>query len=281
MDFDGKVIFISGGAGGLGLNLAKRMLQRGAQVMLGDVDEATLAAVAGALPKDSVGTVVCDMSDGASIQAAAEATLARFGKVNGIVNNAGVGAGGRLLEQTPGDFKWVVDVNLMGVVDGCRTFLPHMEATGEAGMIINIASMAGWISLGGMSAYAVSKFGVVALSEALRSELQDSPIDVAVVCPGFVQTRIHESERVRPERYGAATEGDPEIRALMDAFVTNGLPLEEAGLRIMAGLEAGEFYVFTHPEMAEAIEARHREAMAAYHRAAQRAGVSVEASESA
>lgn len=141
------------------------------------------------------------VADSVSVERAAQASYAAFGNVHVVCNNAGVAGGGGIDALSLDTWRWVLDVNLMGVLHGIRTFLPHIRAHGEGGHIVNTASMAGLQSGLGFSPYATSKFAVVALSERLAIELNPLGIGVSVLCPGFVRTRISESGRNRPARF--------------------------------------------------------------------------------
>ncbi len=152
---------------------------------------------------------LCDVADPVSVERAAEASYEAFGNVHVVCNNAGVAAAGGIDNISLDNWRWVLDVNLMGVLHGIRTFLPHIRAHGEGGHIVNTASMAGMNSGLGFSPYVASKFAVVGMSEGLAMQLKPLGIGVSVLCPGFVHTRISESGRNRPERYGPTHRPDP------------------------------------------------------------------------
>jgi len=202
----GKTAFVTGGASGIGLALGRAFAQAGMKVMLADVEADALAAAVESLR--DVGTdvrgVICDVADAASVGRAAEASYAAFGHVHVVCNNAGVAGGSGIDDISLDTWRWVLDVNLMGVLHGVHAFLPHIRAHGEGGHIVNTASMAGLQSGLGFSPYATSKFAVVAMSEGLAMQLKPLGIGVTVLCPGFVRTRISGSGRNRPERYGPA-----------------------------------------------------------------------------
>src|SRR5262249_17790824 len=165
-EFIGKAAFVTGGASGIGLALGRALAEAGCKVMLADIEK---AALDGALASFSgsgreIQGIVCDVADPASVDAAAEATFSAFGKVHILCNNAGVGARGISLD----DWRWVIDVNLMGVVNGVRAFVPHMRAHGEGGYIVNTASMAGMVNTRhGFAPYPATKYAVVGMSEGL------------------------------------------------------------------------------------------------------------------
>jgi NAD(P)-dependent dehydrogenase (short-subunit alcohol dehydrogenase family) len=167
------------------------------KVMLADVETDALATAVKSLHNvgPDVRGVPCDVSDSKNVERAAEAAYEAFGNVHVVCNNAGVGGGSGIDDISLDDWRWVLDVNLMGVVHGIRTFLPHFRAHGEGGHFVNTASMAGMISGLGFSPYGASKFAVVTMSEGLATQLKPLGIGVSVLCPGFVRTRIAESER--------------------------------------------------------------------------------------
>src|SRR5262249_21555323 len=197
-DLAGKTAFITGGASGIGLALGRAFAEGGCRVMLADIEEAALHNALRSLEGtgSDIRGVVCDVADPASVEAAAEKTIAAFGKVHILCNNAGVAGGSGIDDIALASWRWVIDVNLLGVVHGVRAFLPHMRAHGEAGHIVNTASMAGMLAAGmEYSPYAASKFAVVAMSEGLAAELKPHGIGVTVLCPGYVRTRIAEAGR--------------------------------------------------------------------------------------
>ncbi len=203
----GKVAVITGGGSGIGLAMATRFASEGMKVVLADIEKDALdAAVAGlaATGAEAIG-VPTDVADGAAVEALRDAAVDRFGTVHLLCNNAGVGTGGLSWNQSVADWEWVLGVNLWGVVHGIRAFMPILLEQGE-GHVVNTASMAGLSSPPMMAIYNVSKHAVVTLSETMFGELAmiESPVGVSVLCPGWVNTRIHEAGRNRP----GAGEGD-------------------------------------------------------------------------
>src|SRR3984957_5788331 len=249
----GKTAFVTGGASGIGLALGSAFAQAGMKVMLADIETEALAAAVESLRHSApdIRGVVCDVSDPASVERAAKASYEAFGNVHVVCNNAGVGGGSGIDNNSLDNYHWVLDVNLMGVLHGIRSFLPHIRAHGEGGHIVNTASMAGMNSGLGFSPYSASKFAVVNMSEGLAMQLAPLGIGVTVLCPGFVRTRIFDSGRNRPERYGPALTPDPasaggrllaELRRLGQA----GLDPAAVAARVLAAIRADEFNVFTH-----------------------------------
>src|SRR5712671_21138 len=207
----GKTAFVTGGASGIGLALGRAFAQAGMKVMLADVEADALAAAVKSLASfgPDVRGVTCDVADPASVGRAAEASYAAFGHVHVVCNNAGVAGGSGIDDISLDTWRWVLDVNLMGVLHGIHAFLPHIRAHGEGGHIVNTASMAGLQSGLGFSPYSTSKFAVVNMSEGLAMQVKPFGIGVSVLCPSFVRTRIGESGRNRPERYGQSRPLDP------------------------------------------------------------------------
>jgi NAD(P)-dependent dehydrogenase (short-subunit alcohol dehydrogenase family) len=233
------------------------------KVMLADVERSALDTALNELCDfgPNVRGVICDVADPDSVEGAAHATYGAFGNVHVICNNAGVAAGGGIDNISLDNWRWVIDVNLMGVLHGIRSFLPHMRAHGEGGHIINTASMAGMNGGLGFSPYAASKFAVVAMSEGLAMQLRPHGIGVSVLCPSFVRTRIGESGRNRPGRYGEAPLLDPASpAAMMVAEIARrleaGLDPADVAAKVLSAIREDELYVFTHPNMREEVDAR-------------------------
>lgn len=269
MDLKGKVAFVTGGASGIGLAMAEAFGHEGMSVMLADIEKPALeAAVAGLRAKQvRAEGVLCDVTSRDSLRAAALETIAKFGKVHVVCNNAGIGAGGVMGQVPAGDWNWVVDVNLMGVVYGTEVFTPLIESHGEGGWFVNTASMAGMVSPPGMEPYCATKFAVVAMSEGWASQLADRNIGVSILCPGFVKTRIDESRRNRPATYGADNRPAPPADA-PPSPVQSGIPPEAVGKRVVEAIKDGDLYIFTHPEFKAVTEARFNRILAAFDKSA-------------
>jgi len=273
----GKTAFVTGGASGIGQALGRAFAEAGMKVMLADIEADALAAAVDGLrgAGPAVRGVACDVADAASVERAAEATLGAFGKVHVLCNNAGVGGGTGIDAIALDTWRWVLDVNLMGVVHGIRSFLPHLRAHGEGGHIVNTASMAGLQAGLGFSPYAASKYAVVAISEGLARDLEPHGIGVSVLCPSFVRTRISDSARNRPARYGPARPPQPGSRgAAITAHLAErsraGLDPAEVAAQTLAAIRADELYVFTHPEARDEVEERFAAIRAAFDKAAAR-----------
>lgn len=271
----GKTAFITGGASGIGLAMGRAFAEAGMKVMLADIEADALADAVKSLHNvgPDVRGVVCDVADPLSVDRAATESYDAFGKVHVVCNNAGVAAGGGIDDISLDSWKWVLDVNLMGVLHGVRTFLPHMRAHGEGGHFVNTASMAGMMSGMGFSPYTASKFAVVAMSEGLAPQIKPFGIGMSVLCPGFVRTRIGESGRNRPQHYGSANAYAPDspaaaMVAMIAELIKTGLDPSEVAARVLTAIREDELYIFTHPEMGEEMKQRFAAIEAAMDKAA-------------
>lgn len=269
MELQGKVAVITGGAGGLGIALARRCAARGMRLVLADVDPAALDAAARQLAGEELATLPTDVTRPEQLEALARLAYDRFGAVHLLFNNAGVGLVKPVAETTANDWRWVLGVNLWGVIHGITAFLPRMQAQPDESRIVNTASAAGFLSDPGMAAYSVSKHAVVVLSETLAKELAEaaSRVGVTVLCPAFFPTGISESERVRPRELanpGASSEAERQVKERLGHAVRAGrLSADDVAERALEGVVARERFVFTHPKIRLAIEARIGEALAA------------------
>ena len=259
----GKTAFVTGGASGIGLALGRAFAEAGMKVMLADVETDALAAAVKSLHNvgPDVRGVVCDVADSSSVEDAAKASHEAFGNVHVVCNNAGVAAGGGIDHISLDNWRWVLDVNLMGVLHGIRSFLPHIRAHGEGGHIVNTASMAGMNNGMGFSPYAASKFAVVAMSEGLAAQLKPLGIGVSVLCPSYVRTGIGESGRNRPQRYGPAPTLDPAspaaaLVAEIALRLQAGLDPAAVAARVLDAIRNDELYVFTHSDMGTGVDER-------------------------
>lgn len=269
MELHGKVAVITGGAGGLGIALARRCAARGMRLVLADVDPAALDAAARQLAGTELAILPTDVTRPEQLEALARLAYDRFDAVHLLFNNAGVGLVKPVAETTANDWRWVLGVNLWGVIHGIAAFLPRMQAQPDESRIVNTASAAGFLSDPGMAAYSVSKHAVVVLSETLAKELAaaSSRVGVTVLCPAFFPTGISESERVRPRELandGAPSEAERQVKERLGHAVRAGrLSADDVAARALEGVVARERFVFTHPRIRLAIEARIGEALAA------------------
>ena len=265
-EFTDKVAVITGAASGIGRALAEHCAQEGTKVVLADVEEAALAQAEQELRANgaTVLAVRTDVSRAGDIEALAQQTLKAFGAVHLLVNNAGVGAGGEIWESTLPDWEWVIGVNLWGIIHGLRTFVPIMLAQDTEGYIVNTASIAGLLPYHPAAPYQVTKHAVVALSEHLYYSLaqRQAKVKVSVLCPGWVNTRIMDSWRNRPEALQnepQAVPASPEQEAVvqsMRAAAEAGLPPRQVADQVFDAIRKEQFYILTHPELNAAIQQR-------------------------
>jgi len=261
-DLAGKIAFVTGAASGIGLGIAQALAAAGCKVMLCDIEEAALERARADLAATNadVAAVRADVSIKAELQAAADATMACFGKVHILINNAGVGGGGDYGAWTQASWDWTIGVNLMSVVWGIEIFGPLIEATGEGGQIVSTASIAGlWAGVN--PSYNVTKYGVVGLSEGLRASMALRGIGVSVLCPGFIRTQIMESARNLPDRFGAVegmTDGsdETEFAKLAREAIANGIDPRYVGELVREGIENDWAYIVTDNDFEPVIDER-------------------------
>jgi NAD(P)-dependent dehydrogenase (short-subunit alcohol dehydrogenase family) len=265
--FADKVAFVTGASAGIGYALAEAFGRAGMRVMLAGINEKNLDAALARLRAAGITAerVQCDVASRASVQSAALATIANFGKVHVVCNNAGVGMGGELGTIPTTDWEWVIRVNLMGVVHGTEIFAPLLAQHGEGGHIVNTSSIAGLLAGPGMEPYAATKFAVVAMSEGWRAQLAPRSIGVSVLCPAFVRTSIGSGHRNRP---GGAREDGGGPLSVLDQLVEAGMDPKMLAARVLEAIRDDELYIFTHPELKAAIEGRFNAILEAFDRAA-------------
>jgi NAD(P)-dependent dehydrogenase (short-subunit alcohol dehydrogenase family) len=271
-DLKDKVAVITGAGGGFGREFARLAARHGMRLALTDVQGDALAAIVDELRQSGVSVVdeVIDVADGRQIERLADRVYAEFGNVHLLMNNAGVGCGGYLWENTERDWQWVMGVNLLGVVHGIRHFVPRMlaaEGQGEPGHVVNTASMAGWLAPPLMGVYNVSKHAVVALTETLYHDLRlaQSSIGVSLLCPAFVPTGIAQSHRNRPADLAEDNDSPSKRQAhvgLEKAVAGGRISAAEVAAMTFDAVQANRFYVFTHPQIMPGVEARFAAALA-------------------
>jgi NAD(P)-dependent dehydrogenase (short-subunit alcohol dehydrogenase family) len=248
----GKTAVITGGASGIGRALADRFAAEGMKLVLGDIEQPALAGAVEELVTagaEAVG-VRTDVAALADVEALRDRALEQFGAVHVVCNNAGV-AGGSVIDSPIEVWRWVMGVNLWGVIHGCHVFLPHLLEQDE-GHVVNTASIAGLAGAAGLGVYCTTKFGVVGLSDALFQDLaaRESNVGVSVLCPGFVSTRIYESERNMPDDVRAATGRDPEGDEVTRTVVGLGIPPADVADRVLAAVRDRRFFVLPHERAA-------------------------------
>lgn len=228
--------------------------------MVADIDGDAASRAAETLEGEGIeaASVSCDVADASAVERAAHATIERFGKVHIVVNNAGVCFDGTTGDIPLEDWRWIVDVNLLGVVHGVEIFTRLIRSHGEGGHIVNVASIAGLWPVAGSGPYAATKAAVIAYSDAVREDVEADGIGVSVVCPGWVRTGIHESRRRRPSRRSGKKQRDSDAMRLAEKEIADGLPPEIVGEWVVDSIAARRAYIFTHPEMEAVITARAR-----------------------
>lgn len=261
-DFTGKVAVVTGAASGIGRALAERCAQEGMKVVLADIEEEALASAEEGIKALGVETlaVKTDVSQAEDVKTLAEKTIEAFGGVHLLCNNAGVRAGATSWQTTLADWRWVLGVDLWGVIHGLHYFVPIMIEQGGECHIINTASVSGLFTYPYDATYVVSKHGVVALTEALYRELkmEGHDIGVSVLCPGDVRTNLIDSERHRPIHLRNASGDDgvdmsnPRVRLavkLAREAVAGGMPPEQVADITFAGIQEKRFYILPHTGM--------------------------------
>jgi len=254
-DLRGKVAVVTGAASGIGFALSERFAAEGMGVVMADVEQAALSEAAEMLRTKGadVLSVLTDVSKADQVEALAARAEEQFGAVHVVCNNAGVaGGGGPSWETALADWEWTLGVNLWGVIHGVRTFLPRMIAQGE-GHMVNTASLAGLYTGGIGGPYSVSKYGVVALSESLylSLQLQAPSIGISVLCPGWVNTRIGESDRNRPGGVDVSLKVDPmaqKARKGLLRVLEAGMAPAQVAEKVVRAIHDNVFYVLPHDD---------------------------------
>tara|TARA_B100000676_G_scaffold280786_1_gene305306 strand:+ start:1161 stop:2039 length:879 start_codon:yes stop_codon:yes gene_type:complete len=273
-DVEGKVAFITGGASGLGLAMARSFTNAGMKVVVADIQDDALEAVANEFSESNANlmTMKADVTDRDAMEDAATRTLAAFGKVHVVCNNAGVAVSGNIADMTYQDWDWVTRVNLDGVANGVVSFVNRIREHGEGGHFVNTASIAGQFGMQGLSVYNATKFAVVGMSEAMRQDLAPDNIGISVLCPGFVATNIFTSQRNRPDALGGPdaagfgagmTDGmsnaTPEQQQQMQQMLASMLDPSVIGDMVLHAIQNDIFYILSHGDFREQLTARGQE----------------------
>jgi len=249
----GRVAFVTGGSSGIGLGIVKALAREGMRVAFSYRRQDHLDEAMAHFEKEPI---KLDVTDRAGMAAAKVEVERVYGPVAVLVNNAGVGLFGLVEQASYGDWDWLMSVNVGGVVNALVTFLPDMIASGRDGHIVNVASMGGIAALGSAGIYTTTKFAVVGLSEALRTDLIGRPVGVSVYCPGMVKSNIGDAGRMRDERYkdsGYTSPPPPDGPSFMD----HAMDAVDAGLHVVRGIRENQLYILSHPEFREILRARH------------------------
>ena len=259
-DVAGEVAFVTGGASGIGLAMARSFSAAGMKVVIADIEEQALAQAAASFAPSNAEVIALrvDVTDRDAMARAADETERAFGGVHVVCNNAGVGITGPMEKMSYADWDWVVGVNLHGVINGVQTFAGRIMTHGEGGHFVNTSSLAGQVAIPGFGVYNTTKFAVVGLSETMRAEFAAHDIGVSVLCPGFVNTNIFTSERNRPVALRSRPDAAPQPMDLWayDKFVESALDPAIVGDMTLHAIQHNEAYIFTHPELALGVSSR-------------------------
>ena len=263
MEISGKTAIVTGAASGIGLGIATALAEAGANVVMADIEKDAVQQAAHLLSgtNKQVLPVRIDVTHEQSVIDALAEAEHRFGKLHIACNNAGVPMHGtRMIDVPQGDWEFVIGVNIWGIIHGIRHFVPAILRHGEAGHVVNTASVAGFQNRRGTNQgpYSMSKYAVLSLSEALEQELEGTNVGVSVLCPGPINTNIARGARNRPDHMGG-----PQIRAndegvLAERLATIGLDPKKVGDRVVDAIRAKNFYAFVGAVPADVIRARHR-----------------------
>jgi NAD(P)-dependent dehydrogenase (short-subunit alcohol dehydrogenase family) len=266
-DFEGRVAVVTGAASGIGRGMAEAFAAAGMKVVLSDVRADALEATTEALREQgaTAAAVVADVREAEQVEALARRTLDSFGAVHVVCNNAGVASSSSLLWEAPlEEWRWHLDVMVMGVVHGIRSFVPILLEQASEGHVVNTASMGGLITGSDSQAvYMTAKHGVVALSEGLQDQLArvSDKVRCSVLCPAFVASDVFDNfESLRPESVPSprATPEGAQVIDGMKGLLAMGMPARRAGEIVLDAIRDERFYVLTHPEWAPMVEARMR-----------------------
>ena len=246
-DLAGRTAVITGAASGIGLALTERFVAAGMTVVMADVEEETLAREATRLESDgaSVLGVLTDVRDSDTVEALRDQALSVYGSVHLVCNNAGVAPGGPMADTTPADWRWAVDVNILGVAYGVTAFVPLMLEQGE-GHIVNTASEAGLVTNPALGLYCATKHAVLGMSESLWRETHPQGVGVSVLCPNLVDTKIFESERNRTDGAEMSASAAATMAPLREIIGLMGIPTATVADRVHDAVVNDEFWVLTH-----------------------------------
>ncbi len=256
---EGKVAVVTGGSSGIGRGIALAFARAGMTVVVtgrrqDHLDETVSEFAARGL---DVTPLRVDVTDLQAMTDAAADVERRFGRIDVLVNNAGIGLTGPVADATPSDWDWVIDVNIRGVGNGIQAFLPRIRAHGEGGHIVNTSSMAGLMPIvAGL--YSMTKAAVIGLSEALHIELKPEGIGVSAYCPGPVHSNIASAVKNRPTQYGESGYTPPPDGFAEWSKTQPYMSAEEAGERVLQGVRRGDLFILTHPEFKAGVVDRHR-----------------------
>lgn len=257
-NLEGKTAFVTGGASGIGLGIAKALLGAGMNVVIADVrDDHLTDATAELGQPERVLALKLDVTDRAAFAMAADAAEARFSKIHLLCNNAGVAVVGPTILATYADWDWVMGVNLGGTINGIVTILPRILAHGEGGHIVNTASMSGLVPVGGTTIYSTGKAAVISMIECMRPELEPQGVICSAFCPGAVQSNIAEAGKTRPAELAESGYAEADKRRQAGGnFFHLYQTKEQVGERVLQGILNDELYILTHSEFLDGVKRR-------------------------
>jgi NAD(P)-dependent dehydrogenase (short-subunit alcohol dehydrogenase family) len=265
-EFTGKAAVVTGAASGIGRALSRGFAGEGMRVAMVDIDADSLAGSADKVradfPSVEVTTHRCDVSDTGAVDALADSVFEQWGQVDVVCNNAGVFVGGLIWERPVADLEFILGVNLWGILNGIRSFVPRMIAQGTEGHVVNTASVAGLFGAPFEAPYAISKFAAFAATESLAHDLQavGSQIKASVLCPGMINTDITtNSERHRPKHLVTElTEDQKFVNEYLAGIIAEGMDPAEVARIVIAALRAEDFLILTHeaypPQLVERVQ---------------------------
>lgn len=264
-DIEGKVAFITGGGSGVGLGQAKVFSAAGAKIVIADIRQDHLdEAMQYFNEREAPAHAIClDITDREAYVRAADEAESVFGPVQLLFNTAGVSIFGPIQDATYDDWDWILNVNINGVINGIQTFVPRMIAHGNGGHIINTASMSAFVALANTGIYCTSKMAVRGLTECLRMDLETHNIGVSLLCPGAVNTNIHEAVMTRPANlsktgyYGA----DENVMKRLKDVISVGLEPEKLAEHVLKGVQNNDLYILPYPEFRDTLEQIHATVM--------------------
>ena len=257
-NLEGKTAFVTGGASGIGLGIAKALLGAGMRVVIADIRDDHLSAATEELAGGAnVLAVKLDVTNRDQFAAAADSAEAAFGKIHLLVNNAGVGLVGPTDLATFSDWDWVNGVNVGGAINGVVTILPRILAHGEGGHIVCTASMSALVPVGGTTIYSAGKAYVTSMMECMRPEFEPRGVICSAFCPGAVQSNIAESGKTRPAELAETGYAEADKRRQSSGSLTHLFQTkEEVGQRVLQGILNDELYILTHHEFLEGVRER-------------------------
>ncbi len=261
-DFTNKVAVVTGAASGIGAGLARRCAAEGMTVVLADVSADKLEPLLAELQASGARAIaqITDVSSPEAVEALAERAWGEFGQVDLLFNNAGVLISSPVAECSLEDWRWILNINLMGVIHGLHSFVPRMLAQGTPGHIVNTSSLAGLLAAPLMGPYTVGKQAVLALTETLHYELAETPLNVSLLCPGPIATNIAHSGDAR-EAQAQLSPAQQQLQDFLSAGISAGMSPDDCAGKVFEALREERFWVFTHEDFKPEYQRRVQEVL--------------------